>query len=403
MNQIDMHSKFETIRRMLNPDILKELETPLQQLPMRKSLDKIRGCMIGGAAGDALGYRVEFSQEEEIRKRYGEEGIRNYDLRDGVALISDDTQMSLFTANGLLYATTRWFLRGLLGPYPDYISLAYRNWYQTQTEYFPLLPNPKKCCWLLNEERMFSSRAPGNTCLSAISSGVRGSPEKPINDSKGCGGIMRVAPVGLYFEPSPSVDLMGADVAALTHGHELGYIPAAMLVHIISLVSHNKSITLQDAVSDARFAMERLFAGAKHLPAFIGMIDRAVALSDMNLNDQEAIHQLGEGWTGEETLAIAIYCSLKYSADFESAIMAAVNHRGDSDSTGAVTGNILGAYLGLSGIPAKYIYKLELQDIILEISADLYHDCCIDGYNPPKTNAEKVWFDKYANISYKIP
>ena len=404
MNQWDMHSKFETIRRMLNPDVMKELETPLEQLPMRKNLDKIRGCLIGGAAGDALGYPIEFMQEEEIFSRYGEEGITDYELSHGAALVSDDTQMTLFTANGLLYATTRWFLRGVLGPYPDYISLAYRNWYLTQTEYYPLLPDPKKCCWLLNEKRMFASRAPGNTCLSAISSGRKGSPEKPINDSKGCGGVMRVAPVGLYFDTSPSVDLMGADMAALTHGHELGYLPAAMLVHIISLLSHTEGITIQEAVADGRLAMERLFAGAKYLPDFICLMDRAVALAESDaVEDLEAIHQLGEGWTAEETLAIAIYCSIKYAGDFEKAIITAVNHKGDSDSTGAVTGNILGAYLGLAGIPAKYIYKLELQDILLEIAADLYHDCCIDGYNPPETRAEKVWFEKYAAYRYRIP
>lgn len=402
MNQWDMHSKFKTIRRLLNPDMLMELETPLEQLPMRKNLDKIRGSLIGGAAGDALGYSIEFASEEEIFAKYGEEGITSYDRKEGLARISDDTQMTLFTANGLLYGTTRWFLTGMLGPYPDYVFMAYRNWYLTQTEYYPLMPSPRNCCWLLNEERMFVSRAPGNTCLSAISSGKKGTIEEPINNSKGCGGLIRVAPVGLYFEASPAVDLMGADVAALTHGHELGYLPAAMMTHIISLVSHSDSITLQEAVADGRLAMERLFAGHPHLPDFIHLMDRAVALADMDVPDLDAIHMLGEGWTAEETLAIALYCSLKYSGDFEKALITAVNHKGDSDSTGAVTGNILGAYLGLAGIPAKFIYNLELQDIILETAADLYHDCCIDGYDPPVTRQEKIWFQKYADHTFKL-
>ena len=403
MNQWDMHSKFETIRRLLNPDMMKELETPLQQLPARKNLDKIRGSLIGGAAGDALGYEIEFASEEAIFDRFGPEGITDYVLTDHQALISDDTQMTLFTANGLLYATTRWFLRGALGPYPDYVIRAYRNWYQTQTESYPLEPSEKNCCWIFNDKRLFARRAPGNTCLSALGSGKKGSPEKPINDSKGCGGVMRVAPVGLYFYPSPTVDLIGADIAALTHGHELGYMPAAMLVHIIGLVSHSDSITLQEAVADARLAMERLFAGSRYLPDFLSLIDRAVALSESDMDDLEAIHQLGEGWVAEETLAIAIYCSLKYAGDFEQAIITAVNHGGDSDSTGAVTGNILGAYLGLSGIPAKFIYKLELQDMLLEMAADLYHDCCLDGCTPPETRAEKIWFQKYGSYTFRIP
>lgn len=57
------------------------------------------------------------------------------------------------------------------------------------------------------------------------------------------------------------------------------------------------------------------------------------------------------------------------------AIRVAVNHGGDSDSTGAITGNILGAYLGLSQIPQKYIDNLELADVIMEIADDLYEDC----------------------------
>ena len=71
---------------------------------MRAALDKIRGCLLGGAAGDALGYPVEFLSARGMKVRYGEEGITEYSLRQGIAVISDDTQMSLFTANGLLCA-----------------------------------------------------------------------------------------------------------------------------------------------------------------------------------------------------------------------------------------------------------------------------------------------------------
>ena len=72
-----------------------------------KSLDKYRGCLIGGAVGDALGYAVEFLDEIDIFRHYGKKGIIEYDLVDGIAQISDDTQMTLFTANGLLLGTTK--------------------------------------------------------------------------------------------------------------------------------------------------------------------------------------------------------------------------------------------------------------------------------------------------------
>ena len=73
-------------------------------------------------------------------------------------------------------------------------------------------------------------------------------------------------------------------------------------------------------------------------------------------------------------------------------MIAAVNHSGDSDSTGAVAGNILGAHLGLSGIPEKYISNLELKEIILEIADDLWHDCQITEWDYDK---DPAWEMKY--------
>ena len=68
-----------------------------------RNIDKFRGCLIAGAAGDALGYAVEFKREDEIFSEYGKDGITEYDLilDDDIAEISDDTQMTLFTAEGM--------------------------------------------------------------------------------------------------------------------------------------------------------------------------------------------------------------------------------------------------------------------------------------------------------------
>ena len=92
-------------------------------------------------------------------------------------------------------------------------------------------------------------------------------------------------------------------------------------------------------------------------------------------DDLAAIRQLGGGWVGDEALDIALYCALKYENDFEKAIVAAVNRDGDSDSTGAITGNILGAYQGLKGIPEKYLKNLELMTLLNTMAEDLYRDC----------------------------
>ena len=317
-------------------------------------LNKVKGSLIGGAVGDALGYAIEFYLEDGIFKKYGKQGISSYELTNGLAEISDDTQMTLFTAVGLL----------LGNDYISQINTAYLDWYHTQYN-----NDEKGVTWLYNVKELHSPRAPGGTCLTALSLGGNGTFEAPINDSKGCGGIMRVAPIGLYCKED--VCLLGAKVAALTHGHELGYIPAGMLSELISLILHNENVELKALVLKALENTKCIFGNKIHFPYFEKLILKAIKLSEKNKEDLKCIHELGEGWVAEETMAIAVYCALKYNNDFKKAIMVSVNHNGDSDSTGAVTGNILGAYLGYDEIPNEYKENLELKDVILKVAQDL--------------------------------
>ena len=205
-----------------------------------RNIDKFRGCLIGGASGDALGYAVEFKREDEIFYEYGKDGITEYDLilDDDVAEISDDTQMTLFTAEGMLLAVSK-------SNIPDYISSIrdmYKCWYQTQSEVCPV-QDEKHCSRLMRVPELFHRRCPGTTCMTEIKAGANGTVEVPINDSKGCGGVMRVAPIGLYFTDTDISyeysDMLAAEAAALTHGHDLGFIPAVALVHIVRAVSES--------------------------------------------------------------------------------------------------------------------------------------------------------------------
>ena len=368
-----------------------------------RNIDKFRGCLIGGAAGDALGYAVEFKKADQIFAEYGPDGITEYDLHRGKAIVSDDTQMTLFTAAGLLFGTTRGMMRGMSGGYPVYISRSYLDWYLTQTKPYPLTDRAHyPTSWLVNVPELFHRRAPGNACLSACEKGADGTIEHPINDRRGCGGVMRVAPIGIYFVDSRldilKADRLGAEAAALTHGHELGYLPAAALVHIIYRLAESDGITVSSAVQDSMKALQILFPDAVHLDELLSLMQKAMELASSDLDDLSAIRQVGEGWVGDEALAIAIYCAVKYQDDFDKALIAAVNHDGDSDSTGAVTGNILGARLGLKDIPEKYTRDLELKDVILAIADDLFSDCRMeedgDFY-------DQVWDEKYIQCSYQ--
>ena len=334
--------------------------------------DRVRGSLMGGAAGDALGYAVEFRDEEYIFSKYGHSGITEYELVDGKALISDDTQMTLFTAAGLLAAFSgKLQVFSIVQP-EHFIYLSYLDWLHTQEPHnnreYPHLS------WLVDQPALYECRAPGNTCLSALASGEMGTCEWRINCSKGCGGVMRTAPVGLMMGISKTnykdVDMLGAQAAAITHGHDLGFIPGGMLADLTGRLSRS-DLSIREATEKGMAAMKELFGDMEHINSFLSLMQKAIDLSEDDLDDLEAIHKLGQGWVGDEALAIALYCSLKYPEDIEKALIASVNHKGDSDSTGAITGNIVGAHIGYSRIPAKFVERLEIKDVILEVADDL--------------------------------
>ena len=336
--------------------------------------DRIRGSLFGGAAGDALGYAVEFLDENEIISTYGVSGITEYQLNpeSKKAEISDDTQMSLFTANGLLVGYTDEYLHGIQKPIHTYVKNAYLDWLRTQEMTYIQSRQYKTQSWLSDVPELYSRRAPGHTCLTALKNPYDG----PLNNSKGCGGIMRIAPLALSFHHTSinTLDKEGAVIAGLTHGHSLGQIPAAVLTHIINrIIFAKKRMSLKEIIIEAQESMWSLFEGDPYLQELNNTIEQSLALSKNDDKDIDNIHRIGDGWVAEETLGIALYCSLRHQNDFSSGIIAAVNHKGDSDSTGAITGNILGALLGLQAIDEKWKKDLELSDVILEIANDLFY------------------------------
>ena len=379
------------------------------------NLDRIRGSLVGGAIGDALGYAVEFLQEDQIFRKYGCEGITEYDLVNGKALISDDTQMTLFTANGILVGDTRLSMRGIGGDPKAYVPNAYLDWLKTQESDINSVNHHERYTekggysWLLDVPELYSRRAPGNTCLSALETRAKEGYvdsfiNSPINRSKGCGGIMRIAPLALKYRSGENfygdieqIDMEAAELSAITHSHSLGYMPSVVVSHIISriLCSYDE-MSLKDMVLEARDSVSKLFVGDKNLPVLVDIINRAVRLSEKaDADDLDNIHALGEGWVAEETLGIALYCALKYQNDFSKAMITAVNHKGDSDSTGAVTGNILGALIGYTAIDSKWKKNLELLDVILEIADDLCHGCQMSEYSHYQ---DPAWITKYMHM-----
>lgn len=367
-------------------------------------LDSVCGCLFGGAFGDALGFPVEFMSYDKIRFEYGDDGITEFDLRSSEkALISDDTQMSMFTANGILYGYTNNYLNNISVQLSSYIFKAYEQWYDTQVNGFNQAET-EQICWIYNIETLHNSRAPGSTCMAAIAnSGGVGTPENPVNDSKGCGGVMRVAPIACFaacgnIYDEVQVALESANVAALTHGHPLGYIPAAFVGCLIyNLIKENQNI--EELITESMNVVKSLYGSNSHFYLFESIIDKAVYLAKENIEDNIAVKQLGEGWVAEEATAIAIYSVLKYENDFMRAIVCAVNHDGDSDSTGSIAGNLLGAYLGLSTIDPEgnKVIQLEAYDVIFEMAQDL-----VEAYQVAKNESfnNVKWKAKYLTAIY---
>lgn len=351
----------------------------MKQANSKRDRDHFRGCLLGGALGDALGYAVEFMRLEEIKQRYGPPGIN---ILPQPALISDDTQMTMFTAEGLLRAKVRGNERGICHP-PSVVHHAYLRWLHTQGEenesYVDSFGRLTDDGWLVQLDRLRHRRAPGLTCMSALLSPRFGTMAEPLNNSKGCGGVMRVAPVGLVVDDPFQ---LGCEIAALTHGNPTGYLPAGVLAAIISEIICGAE--LEPAIEKALQQL-RTYEGHQETLACVEL-----AL-DLNwgaascYEHEKNIRRIGEGWVAEEALAIAIYCALVAEGDFLEGICVAVNHDGDSDSTGAIAGNILGAYLGVSALPAKWIERLELNREITALADDLLQGYSEDG----------GWGDKY--------
>jgi len=296
--------------------------------PKDKILDRIQGCLLGGAIGDALGAPVEFMSLEQIKAKYGPKGIVEFDGWDEFppGTYTDDTQMTIATAKGLIAAQESGDSE-LIGDPTSFIYVEYLKWLEMQDD-------------------PFHRRAPGLTCLEALSSGVMGTITKPINQSMGCGGMMRVAPVGLIYSPDIAFEV-GCKAAAITHGHRTGYLCAGIYAALISCLMDNHSLL------EACFEVSKIIPRQNDRLWFNRLVSMAADLSGV------ALSKLGKGFLADECLAISLSCVMGNS---KQAILSSVNHGGDSDSTGAITGSMLGAANGMENLRAFFNTNLSDQD-----------------------------------------
>lgn len=350
--------------------------------------ERIRGCLLAGAAGDALGAVVEFSSWAEIRDRFGPAGVTEL-VAPG--RFTDDTQMTLFTAEGLIRASVRWRVKGICHP-PDVVRHAYLRWLWTQG-----VPwgdagagfaggHPEPDGWLVSVPVLRRRMAPGSTCLSALAAGGRGTVAEPVNDSKGCGAVMRAAPAGFFCASPARAWDTGCEIAAITHGHPDGIYPAGVLAAAIRLLADGQ---------DLGSALSAAAAFAPEGGSTRQLLARAIALAGAGLPDPVTLNrELGQGWTGDEALAIAACCALAAPAP-PAALLAAVNHSGDSDSTGSITGNLLGAAHGLTAVPDEWLRALDGADIVARAAEDAATELLSPPWDDDHESVPASWWDRY--------
>jgi ADP-ribosylglycohydrolase len=322
---------------------------------MTSRLDKYLGTMLGAAVGDALGAPVEFMSRKQIREAYSNGGIEMY---DGPGLVTDDTQMMLYTAGAFIKWKTDPSATDLL----DWLWLGYSEWVHAQARHrlgddFPEISEAV---------RRQGPRSPGNTCLKSLQIGKAGTILEPLNHSKGCGGVMRVAPLGLLGQTGPDPFVIGCESAALTHGHPGAIYPAgamALLVH--QLVEHDDSFDPFKAIIHRLDAIPLAEETLFFIMRAVGKVDH----DGLVWNPED----IGGGWVGDEALAIRLAAFL--GADPKNpfdALRWAVNHSGDSDTTGCIAGALLGAKYGAKAIPDHLLETLEDRALITELATQLY-------------------------------
>jgi len=334
---------------------------------------RVRGCLLGGAIGDALGAPVEFDSLAAIRARYGPAGVTGLVTGgDGaVGLITDDTQMTLFTVEGLIRARVGERERGTGGALVHVVRHAYLRWLDTQLHFSPPpADEPVRTGWLREQTWLYARRAPGNTCMSGLHSEFPGpaalGEPGPVNPgSKGCGTVMRSAPFGLAAPDARTAFRNAAECAQITHGHPTGYLAAGAFAAIVFSLAQGEP--LDRAVSGAVGLL------TEH-PGHEETGDRLRQALDLAAGADpapETVERLGGAWVAEEALAIAVYCALAGEGDVERALLLAVNHSGDSDSTGAICGNLLGAAYGEEALPRHWLDRVEGRDTITRLADDL--------------------------------
>ncbi|MEU1277349.1 ADP-ribosylglycohydrolase family protein [Streptomyces sp. NPDC005805] len=324
---------------------------------------RVRGALLGGAIGDALGAGAEGRTLEELREAHGPEGLVDLvPVAGRRGTVTAATQMTLFTVDGLIRAQVRRDT-GAWHP-PTDLHRAYLRWAATQRYWGPD-ERRKDIGWLAREEWLYSRRSPSRECLTGLADEVMGTVQTPKNPTaRDAGAVVRSAPFGLLVGWEPElVCQLAVECAAQTHGHPTAYLSAgafAVIVHGLA-----RGGTLDGAVQRA---LAQLAARPGHQPV-TDALKEALGAVRQGIPAAGRVTALAGSGFAEEVLGAAVYCAL-VGEDVRHGLRLAVNHDGASDATGAVCGGLLGALHGETALPPAWLSELEGRGTLLEIADD---------------------------------
>lgn len=341
-----------------------------------------RGCLLGLAVGDAMGYTVDNRSWQEIQEDYGPNGLLGYDLVNGYADVTSYTQLAAFTCNGLLFGLTRGQMMGRMAPLIKYIDMAIRDWAVSQR---PWSRTSRSYCWLMRKPELCRRHCMDTRILDTLSRESQVTLETAKNSDPGPSGLTCAIGVGLFANQDRSgqeeLDRLGAEAVALTHGSPNAFLSGAVLAHVISRLLEDRGLPLKQLFLEAAERVRDQF-GHQYSQAYeiATLIRSAVSYAEFpELGQVEAMERL-ECDTSAQVLAGAAYACL-VAPDFDSAMITAVNHSGRSAAVGAIVGAILGLRMGEEALPDFYIECLEPAEVLRELADDLFTGCPMERGN----------------------
>ncbi len=342
-----------------------------------------RGCLLGMAVGDAMGYTVDNRSWQEIQEDYGPNGLLGYDLVNGYADVTSYTQLAAFTCNGLLLGLTRGQMLGKMAPFVKYIEVACREWAGAQRPWGRPMRN---YCWLPRRSEMCHRNCMDTRILDTLQRQRLGTMELPVNNFPGPAALSCAIGVGLFFDEDRldqrEIDRLGAEAVALTHGSPTAFLTGAVLAHIMSRLVRFPRGNLKKIFLEATEALKAQF-GHQYSQAYdlATLLRHAITFAEApNLRTVDVMERL-QCDNAARVLAGAIYACLVSRDNFDAAMIVAVNHSGRSAAVGAIVGAILGLRLGEEALPDFYIECLEQAEVLRELADDLHSGCPMEQGN----------------------